>query len=239
MIICNNCGVELEQDMEICPLCQQPVSADAMAGRKAEDNKARQAGSIDTDNRSMSKPQRKAVWELASIILIILVIATSLINFIINKKISWSEYPVAICLIIFSYVSSFTFLNKRRVIQLFFAFVTASLFILVADNLTGGRSWALLLGVPLLFFSNLIFGVLLAVIHSAKQRGINLIAFSFIAAAVACLAIEAIVDLYTKDHIDLVWSLIVAACAFLVAVVLFFMHYRLKKGQDLNKTFHL
>lgn len=124
-------------------------------------------------------------------------------------------------------------------IQLFYAFVMASLFILVIDSVTGGANWALWLGVPLLFFVNLIFIGLLAVIRSAKQRGINLIAFTFIAAAILCLTIEATVDLYTKQHIDVVWSLIVTACVLLVAAVLLFMHYRLKKGQDLNKTFHI
>ena len=239
MIICNNCGVELEPDMDVCPLCQQPVSADVVTDRKAGTEKQRQEKPASTDDRTMSKPQRKAVWELVSIILILLVVATSLINFIINKAISWSEYPVAICLIIFSYVSSFALVNKRREAQLSLAFVASSLFILVLDHLTGGRNWAFQLGIPLLFFANIILIGFLAAIRLAKQRGINLIAFAFLAAALLCLATEVIADLYIKDTIDLVWSLIVSACVILVAAVLLFMHYRLKKGRDLNKTFHI
>ncbi|WP_224994775.1 DUF6320 domain-containing protein [Cesiribacter sp. SM1] len=187
----------------------------------------------------MSRPQRKAVWELVSIILILLITATSLINYIINKAISWSEYPVVVCLVIFSYVSSFAFLNRKREVQLLCSFVTASALILALDTFTRGDRWALQLGIPLLFFTNIIFIGLSAAFRISRQRGINLIAYSFLAAALLCVCVETITDNYIFNHITLTWSLIVCACVIPVAAVLLFMHFRLKKGRDLNKTFHI
>lgn len=231
--------------MEVCPLCEEAVMAGATAKEKSakekrpDYKKAGKSRQSRFETSQMSRPQRKATWELVSIIIILLILATTLINYIINKEISWSEYPVAVCLIIFSYVSSFAFLNKRREIQLISAFFTASVFIIGLDALTGSESWALQLGVPLLFFANMIVMGLLFVFRSSGQRGINLIAYSFLAAALLCISIEATVDRYASGHINLVWSLIVSACLFPVAVVLLFMHFRLKKGRDLNKTFHI
>lgn len=238
MITCSNCGVELEPDMEICPLCKQPTTA-GEADNKEVSASGGKTSSVESPNNRMSRHQRKAVWELISIITIILIIATSLVNFIVNREVSWSEYPVAICLIIISYVSSFAFLNAKRALQLASAFVASSILIVVVDRLTGGLNWALRLGVPILFFANLVFIGLMAVIRSVNQRGINLIAFTFMAAAILCLAIEATLDLYFENQIQLFWSLIVGACVLLVSTVLLFMHYRMKKGQDLNKTFHI
>ena len=241
MTICKNCGVELEPDMDVCPLCETPVNqkSPVKEGARAAINKPGGNTATHFEKRNMSSPQRKAVWELVSIILILLMVATSLINFIINKEISWSEYPVAVCLIIFSYVTSFAFLNKSRVVQLLCALVTASLFILGLDVFTGGTSWALRLGIPLLFFSNIIFIGLLSVFRISRQRGINLIAFSFLAAALLCIGVEVVTDLYIFNHIRMAWSLIVSACVIPVAAVLLFMHYRMKRGRDLNKTFHI
>lgn len=240
MILCKNCGVELEPDMKICPLCEEPV----VPGTYTKENKLKkEKGGVKTyrdfETRTLSKPQRKAVWELISIILILLVIATGLINYIINRQISWSEYPIAICLIIFSYVSSFTYLNRRREAQLLFSFIASSFFILILDLITGGVDWALQLGIPLLFSANFIFIGLMATVRMSRQRGVNVIAYYFMAVPLLCFCIEIISDLYFRNTINFFWSLIVGACLIPVALVLLFMHYKLKKGQDLNKTFHI
>ncbi len=241
MTICKNCGVELDPDLEACPLCKAPINQEVPVkeGAKEANKKTGRNTAAYIEKRGMSKPQRKAVWELVSIILILLIVATSLINFIINNEISWSEYPVAVCLVIFSYVTSFAFLNKRRENQLLCAFVAASLFILGLDFFTRGNNWVLRLGIPLLFISNIIFIGLLSVFRINTQRGINLVAYSFFAAALLCVGVEVVIDMYIFNQIRLVWSLIVGACVIPVAAVLLFMHYRMKKGRDLYKTFHI
>ena len=237
MVICKNCGVELEPDMQVCPLCEEPVSV----GLEKETEKPVEITNLKKpfDTRAMSRPQKKATWELVSIILVMSIIVTTLIDYIISKKITWSEYPVAICLIVFSYISVFAFVDKRRKYQLIWAFVIASALIFVLDAVTGGPEWALFLGIPLLFVSNAVFAILVTVIRRSKQRGVNLIAYYFLAAALLVLGVEIITDQYLYAQIRLVWSLIVCACTIPIAAVLFFMHYRLKKGRDLNKTFHI
>ena len=64
MVICNNCGVELEPDMEICPLCETPVNLKTPAKKgKAELKKDGFKKVSHFESRDMSRPQRKAVWE--------------------------------------------------------------------------------------------------------------------------------------------------------------------------------
>lgn len=240
MNICKNCGVELEPDMEVCPLCEESIAAGPIAGKGGPEVEVEPLSrNTRLDSRRMSKSQRKATWELISIILILLIITTSLINYIVDKEISWSEHPVAVFLAIFAYVSSFAFLNKRREIQLICAFATASLAIFLLDAFTGGKSWALRLGIPLLFFGNMLVIILLVVFRRALQRGINLLAYSFMAASLFCISVEVITDWYLMGDINLVWSLIVSACILPVSAVLLFMHHRMKIGRDLNKTFHI
>lgn len=238
MIICNNCGVVLEPEMDVCPLCGNPVGEGSYDQTKDSKGNKTYPQSY-TATRKMSPPQKKATWEIVSIILVVTMFVTILINFIITKTISWSAYPVAICLIIFSYISSFAFLDKSRAFKTFLAFVVAAILILLLDLITGETNWALSLGIPILFCGNIICAICVYSIQKAKQKGINLIAYSLVATALFCICIEATLDHYLTNHINLFWSIIVSACVLPIAIVLLVMHYRLKKGRNLHKIFHV
>lgn len=235
MIICRNCGVELEPNIQYCPLCEQHIE-ETISGAETPPLRGKNIASTE---RNMTQPERKATWEIVSIIILIAIMVTSLLNFILNKKISWAEYPMAACMVIFSYVSVFAFLNKKRETQIFYVFIMASLLIFLLDFITKGLSWSIYLGIPLLFFLNLILAGSVLIYRRVKNRGINLIAFAFIAATLLCFSTEAAIDYYSKGIINLVWSLIVAGCVLPIVTVLLFMHIRLKKGNDLNRTFHI
>lgn len=233
MIICRNCGVELEPDMVICPLCEMQVDGIASSVNPSPGVKASE------ELRQMTQPERKATWEIVSIIILVIIMVTSLLNFILNKTLSWAEYPIAVSLVIFSYISVFAFLNKRKEVKIVYVFVLSSFLLVVLDLLTKDPGWSVRLGMPLLFFANLITIGSLQVFRRAKRRGVNLIAFSFLAAALLCLCTEMVIDYYLTGTVKMVWSLIVLGCVLPVATVLLFMHFRLNKGNDLSKTFHI
>lgn len=233
MIICKNCGVELETHMQYCPLCELPVEEHNFIKLSTAQNK-----NIVNKNRSMTQPQRKATWEIVSIIILLVIMVTSLLNFILNKEISWAEYPMAACLVIFSYVSVFAFLHKRTEIQIFYVFILASFLIFLLDIITQNLSWSIYLGIPLLFSLNAVLAGTIIVCRKTRHKGINLIAYAFIAVAIFCLGAEVVIDQYINASIKLVWSLIVAGSILPIVTVFLFMHIRLKKGKDLYRVFH-
>lgn len=237
MIICKNCGVELEPVMEFCPLCNQPVESGD--GKPSVTAHEKTRASSYSDGITMNRPQRKAIWELVSVILVLIIIITSLINYVVNGKISWSEYPVATSLVLFSYITFFAFLERSREVKVLFVWISSSLLIFLLDITTGQPLWAWRLGIPLLFYVNIIIVGLIEVIKFSKERGVNLIAYFFLAAALFCIGIEFTIDHYLGTHTRLVWSLIVSACVVPIATILLFMHFRLKKGRNLKKTFHI
>src|SRR5512145_2484918 len=126
MIICKNCGVELEPDMLVCPLCNKNIEGEVSAS---------ETRLSDEDDKKMTQPQRKATWEIVSIIILLIIMVTSLLNFILNRKISWAEYPIAVCLVIFSYISVFAFLNKKKEIKILYVFLLSSVLIVILDVL--------------------------------------------------------------------------------------------------------
>jgi hypothetical protein len=90
-----------------------------------------------------------------------------------------------------------------------------------------------------LFFASIIAAALAELVRVSRYKGINLIAYAFIGSAVLCLFIDGVLSFYHQHEVHLWWSVIVAICVLLVAIVLMFLHFRLKKGRSLEKTFHI
>src|SRR4030095_5503605 len=172
---CKNCGVELEDTMLICPLCGDPFDHHIRTGKIPASSQGQQPLSRPTE---MTPPQKKFTWEIVSITLLSGVIATFIIDFIISHRISWSEYPVAVCLAVFCYVSLFAFWDQRLIIKMTGGFILSSLFLIILDALTGSINWSARLGIPLLLISNFIVGTLIIIIRKSKYKGVNLIAYA-------------------------------------------------------------
>jgi uncharacterized protein YybS (DUF2232 family) len=99
--------------------------------------------------------------------------------------------------------------------------------------------WGTHLGIPLLFSFYLVLTFITVLFKYARQKGFNLVAWLFLGAGVLTLCIEGILSDYFKDRITLHWSLIVMVCIIPVAGMLFYIHYRLKKGIELRQFFHI
>lgn len=229
--ICKNCGVELEEDMKACPLCGQDIHAEKITEPVYQQQLKY--------NKRMTAPQRKFTWEIVSLVLLSAMVVTFIINYILDKRITWSEYPVAISLIIFTYLSLFAFWRQRAVVQMILGFVLASASIIALDYFTAGIQWVFIPAIPLLFVTTIIVIIMLIIIDVSKHKGINLLAWGFLAAGLLCISIDAVLSYYKTKQISLHWSVIVAACIIPVVVVLLFVHFRLKKGRSLEKTFHI
>ncbi len=219
--------------MLICPLCGTPVNGNAPAIQISA------YGMQSFGHKQMSKPQKKFVWEIVSIILLSAAIAAFVVDFIINRHIAWSEYPVAICLTIFCYVSMFAFWNQTTLVKMTGGFILSSLCLVILDVFTAGIQWSVKLGVPLLFIGNIVVALLITVIRKSKHKGINLLAYAFLGAAVLSISIDGILSFFKTGIFQIQWSVIVAACTIPVVIVLLFVHFRLKKGRSLEKTFHI
>lgn len=230
---CKNCGVELESDMQVCPLCGTPVND----RQDVADSVYDKPGSY--LKRPLNRTQRKFTWEIISIILGSGIVAAFIVDFIISGSITWSEYTTATGFVIFCYVSVFAFWRKNILVEIACGFLLSAICFLILDMITGGIDWAIRLAIPLLLSVNVIGVIYMQIVRSTSNKGINLIALAFLGAALICLCTEGIISFFTKGIWRLNWSVIVSACVAPVAIVLLFIHFRLKKGQHLKRTFHI
>lgn len=231
MNLCKNCGVELESSMTQCPLCGQKVS-----DQNAQEN-------VDHKpffpTQKLSKKEKIIVWDVFAVIFLAASLVPLIINLIVNRSFSWSQYPIALCLSAFTYITLFAFWKKGFAIKLLGCFITSAVLFLLLDCFIQGVGWPVKVAIPILFIGNLFALILYQIIVQTRNIGINIIAFFFLGCGLLCLAIEATISLYKSDKISLQWSPIAAASAILIFILLIFLHYKLKWGRNLKRTFHL
>ena len=227
MKICKECGVELEIEMMSCPLCDTPAGSEAPSIGK------QQAQPVSNNKHFL----KQILWQVTSLVLLFGIVATIVINLSVRHTITWSIYPVTVCLIIFSYASLLARWHTRVIFQLLAGWVLSSAVLWFIQQYLEA-AWPLQLAFPLLCAINMIGLLLIITIDHVKVKGLNIVAFVFIAIAGVCLMIEGIISYYFGGVINLQWSVIVAACLLPVAAAIVFMHLRTKNNINMQKIFH-
>jgi phosphatidylserine synthase len=111
--------------------------------------------------------------------------------------------------------------------------------LLMFDLISAKADWFIPVGLPITLAA--VFFVCLVVIlyQYTRFKGFNILAIIFLSVAGFCILTEVILDKYVKGLIDLRWSLLAAVSILPIALVLFYVHYRMKKGNKLDSFFHI
>ncbi|HKL09613.1 MAG TPA: DUF6320 domain-containing protein [Bacteroidales bacterium] len=236
---CKNCGVALDENIDLCPLCGLNPDEESPSFEKIMLKETENTKSYPRFDRLTKKQRLTFFWELSGIILLSTIIITSLIDFIINKSITWSKYSITVSLVLLVNTTLFTFLRKRQFIFLIFSFLSTALLLMLFDWYSQNNGWAIQLGIPLLF-SFYFWVFLIAIITKYnKHHGLNILAYYFLATGFFTLCIDGIIAFYQTKVFQLQWSIIVFACLILISGILLYIHYRLKKEIFLKRFFHI
>ena len=223
MTVCRFCGIEYEETLPVCPLCngeeERPVSpADILDISKSEN--------------------KRQLWELSMVLLISAIIIAFAVDAVFGKGIKWSLYADTSLLFIAS-ILTLTHLSRNKWMIFSSLFVLTVILLFVFSLLTKTHNWFLPLALPLtasLYF----LGLAVVFLNSlSRYRGLNLIAVIFFAMALFTLVVEICIDMFNDGLIKLQWSVASAASLSLLALILVFIHYRLKRGRKLDSLFHV
>ena len=232
MSICVNCGVELEDGLEICPLCG-----------KHPDNES------STENQSLNYPSdiiqvqkkenRRYLWELGGIIAFSGIAVCTIVDLLIGKGLKWSLLSDVSILASWVTVTLFVYSSKRPLLLVSGLMMTILAAVFFIDLILPGKSWFLPVGLQITVAAFITAGIILILCRTAHFKGLNVIAAALIVLSGFCVITEMVLDRYIKGSIDLRWSLVVAVSILPVALVFFFYHYRLKRGNRLDSFFHV
>ncbi|WP_430814034.1 DUF6320 domain-containing protein [Carboxylicivirga sp. RSCT41] len=240
MNYCKNCEVELDDDLIFCPLCGLRSGEEPVTVKNSEEihNKLRDRTLNEIESLSLTQ-KLKLFRKISGIILISGIIITLTINFIISHNINWAKYNLIASIVTFSNISFVTFLRRKPFLMIISSLMSLILMFLIIDYFNGESNWGIKLAIPIVTSFYVLTLVVLVLIRISNQIGFNILAIVFMAIALLLLCIETFVCLYSHPIIILNWSMIAGASLMPIAGLLFFIHYKLKKGIELKRFFHI
>jgi hypothetical protein len=232
MILCTNCGVELEDGIKTCPLCGKDPHG------KSESEPS--SFSYPSDIMHLQKREtRQYLWELSGIVAFSAIAVCTIVNLIVNKEVSWSLYCDASIAASWLILSLFLHYYKRPLLMMPGIMVSILLGLLITDLASNGLSWFFPVGMPITVSVFASAGIIMLLYNAASLKGLNIIAVGLIVLSGFLIVLETILDSHIYGEVTLRWSLITAISLLPVILILFFYHYRLKKGKRLDSYFHI
>lgn len=240
MKYCNYCGVELDDSMMHCPLCGSSADPDQVLPSDTRPTHIPDTDEIILDfDRLSGRQKRKLFWEISGIILISGILATFVINFIISKGITWAKYNLTASLALFANISVFTFWRNRLFLLFAGSMIIGSAFLFLLDTMSSNIGWGVKLGIPIMISFYALLGAVLWRTSISRLRGFNILAILFIAIGIFLICMEAFISHYYLNKIHLSWSMIAGASMAIVSAIMLYFHYRLRRGIDLKRFFHI
>jgi len=232
MAICNNCGVELEEGLVACPLCGKSTGIEEESNISAGNSPSE----ILTRYR---KENRRHLWELTGIIAFSGITACTVIDLLAGKGLSWSLYTGISLICTWIFLTLILLCSSRPLLIIGGMMSDMILLLAVIDILSPGKPWFLPVGLPVTLAVSGSAAALTALFRKAGIKGLNLIGAGFLFAALICIVTEISLDLHTGGTVHLRWSAYTAVSVLPVSLILFYYHYRLKKGNRLDSLFHI
>ncbi len=225
--ICKYCGVELSPDMDKCPLCNNSPGEELPVKDKRK-----------TDAFHIMKHTRN-LWEAFGVIAIAAIAFTILLNLIIDNSTTWSLYVGGSIASVWLYYTIYHFARHYLLIWAPAALAVTLGNLLLIDVLSGEISWFLSLALPIASVFFVLLAVFMLIINRVKYQGFNVLGFALLHIVVFCIACDLFISLHHDTPAVLSWSLFVIISAIPIAIILLFVHYRLRKGNDLKSFFHI
>ena len=239
MAICDRCGVEVDESASQCPLCGggfggcEPETGGEQANRQILPEFSDEIEPLSTKQRAT------LAWEISTAMLFSAVVVVLFVDFLAHRRITWSVYPIIVTGSVWILSGLVSFLYKHPVLLFFGSFLDVLAMELLIDIASGRLPWFLELGLPITACFYLIIGILGLVSPRINRRGLNIPAFFLIGMGIFTMGIEATIDSYLWREVSLSWSALAAISVSPVAIILIFVHYRLRKYVDLKRFFHL
>jgi ABC-type transport system involved in cytochrome c biogenesis permease subunit len=232
MTLCVNCEVELDEGISVCPLCGNNPQSEY---HKDGDKKMDRSGAIQLNRNE----NRKYLWELCGIFAFSAITVCTIVDLIVSKNIRWSLISDVVVSAAWLILTIYLYTIRKALLTVTLLVLTVLSALFFIDLISRGNHWFVPVGLPITVAFFLAVAVIMILYRIANFKGLNIISFFFIVLSGLCVLIEMILDKFLIGHVELRWSLIASVSILPVAVIIFYFHYRLKKGKRLDSFLHI
>jgi len=238
MPYCSRCGVEVDTDVEKCPLC----STDIQILEPEEDQFQRYPSKIAPHSiapkRNKKERRRMAAIYVTFGLLIPASIAIAA-DIVINGDVTWGTYTISSLIYIWVLILLPLLYYKKPVLTLLAYYLSTLFFLYSIDSFSGGIYWFQGLAFPIITITAVLTVIILFLTRHSKLKGINILSYCVFALGIECIGIEFTVSLFLAGTISLGWSIIVLSAAVPAAGLLYYIFYKTKKPFKVKEYFHI
>ena len=236
MPYCSRCGVEVDSQVERCPLCDAPIQKlppDDGSPWPAEEAPAPTAPSMSTDERIALA---KTITTLGFLIPAMVVIT---VDWFVSRGLGWS------LLVLVSLGAAWMWailplILSRRPYALIASLTAVAVVLEWALGLLMGRiGWILTVGMPIVLTAGALAAVVTLLGKRARRVGSNLAGWIIISAAILTVLTDILVTARIRGMWRPGWSIIVASTMTPIAAMLLYLHYRPSRQTRLRRYFHV
>lgn len=236
MSYCVHCGVELEKSETKCPLCGTIVLDPSEPAPNLKNVPRPYPKRVEQLNARIN---RQFTSVFVSVFMFFAALICLIINFLTENGLSWSQYVVSSVFLAWVVVTGPLLFRKGIILKSILCDTAALLlFLYMIQQTDGTAAWYYAVAAPITGLAAA-FAVLIDLGVRAKiLNGLALAASIVFAAAVGCIAIEVLTDLYLYSHVHLGWSLyVLIPCLCLVCFMLILRQKR-RLNAEVKKRLH-
>ena len=243
MRTCNNCGVRIEDNVDECPLCGEPVTEERRRERESageRENVLRPGTQVSPEDSSTLRSAKIWAFEMVSLVAFTAAIVIGAADFAFDFSLSWSLIPLSSIGFVWLAVSAVIALSRHPTALLIVETVAVAGFLLLLDLLLPQPDWFLTLALPITVLVAFFAGVAGAIIVKLHLNALQAVAVWFLAAGFVVVGLEFVLNWALRDEILVSWSLIAFACTLSLFFLILFINKRLRERHaEFRKIFHI
>lgn len=225
MPYCYKCGVKLDEDAKICPLCGTKIPENTEVDSKDE-KKGKNEPLYPIYDEYSKKQKISTILEIISVSFFIAIASIVVINLVLEGKINWSKIPSVSIFFIWLLVCSILLFYDRFIYLTIFIFIFVFGYLVSLDSLDKKLTWSIGYGLPILLSISILSFFTYLIISKLKQKGLNIFAYFLLAGCLLCFLIDTIINFNRFSIIKISWSKFVSFAVIPMSLFLLYLHHR-------------
>lgn len=236
MPYCSKCGVEVDNNIRECPLCDFPIPV-----IESEEKEEDRFPSPQNSYPYKVEKRKRRTFIIISVILLTSVELMLFQNFSIEGKLTWSRYSAVSIIASWIYLFFlFRFIPKFKISVIGMS-ITTIILLYFLDIFDGELEWFISIGLPCVLMGTISTIIYYHLFKRAKKKGLNIVAYILLALILYCIGIDAFISLHLHHFIKLSWSISVALGLLPISILFLYLHFGLpeKYKIKLERKFHI
>lgn len=215
MSYCVNCGVELHATAKECPLCNVPViNPKDLSNGKGERPFPDEKGQVET-------VKRKDLGLLLTMVVLATAVTCGLLNVFVFNTNAWSLAVIGMCVLLWVIFEPIFIYTKQNIyVSILFDGIATIIYLFMLAFMVNNDNWFWKLGVPIIILVTVVIELFTFCVRKLPKSILTVSLYLFTAVGIVCVALEILIDLYTRGSIMLMWSAVVLTVCVIIDIAI-------------------